>query len=170
MFDVPNVEIRNVIKSHSVRLWRDHREEISSIKKAITELISIDPSSSEVQCLRDRLNVLLTKYNFGVFIRSKVQDFNFDDKPSQYFFNKEKVRGKSKLIDKLIVKESAVCDFPSIMSSVVDFCSTLFPSDYVSDTHIDYFLCNLLIVFGGVRVPGGSDYSWGDSSCVEGNG
>lgn len=137
------MECKEIIKSHSTRLARERREEVNSIRKAMSSLFNSDPQSSTVKLLRDKLDDLLSEYNKGVYIRSKVRDFNYDDRPSRYFFNKEKKRGKSKLIRNLTVNGDNITDFPKIMSSVVDFYSDLFSDQPVSDTYIEYFLKDL---------------------------
>lgn len=116
--------------------------EISELKDRIARLLSSNPSSPYLQLCRDQLDSLLSLYNRGVFIRSKVKDFKFDDRPSRYLFNKETAKSAKKLFTSLTVNGSTVSDLPSTMS-VRDFYSGLFSDEPVSDTHIDFLLDNL---------------------------
>ena len=139
---------KNVIMKHSCIIARKKRENINLIEAELRILRGIEMQSPG-DCIQSilfqekALAKLLQEKVEGARLRAKLNQIDFDEKPSSYFFRREVSRGKAKTIEKLVVNDVSVSDQDGIKASCRTFYKDLFSSEPIDIATVNDFTDNL---------------------------
>ena len=97
----------------------------------------------QINSIRDQISDLQSKQMKGAFIRSKCNFFDFSEKPSKFFFVREKQRSDKKVIKQLVSDGKKLTDNASILNAFKEYYSTLFTEEEIDDDLMNEFLSNL---------------------------
>ena len=98
---------------------------------------------SQIKELEEEISSLLVNRAEGAKVRAKVDILDNAEKPSRYFYRRERSRQAKKLINKLVDSNSSYTSQEDIMNHVKEFYSNLY-----SECTIDWFIGWLLLQVG----------------------
>lgn len=128
-------QTKSLVINHAARLNAIRRAEIDDIAYKIRNL-SIEDEANEVEAA---IQTYLDKIKEGAKIRSKTMDLDNSEKPTSYFFAKEKKHNKKQFIKKLKVDNKVVEDPDEIVEACHDYFSELLSPKPIDESLWDSF-------------------------------
>ena len=94
---------------------------------------------SQIKELEEEISSLLVNRAEGAKVRAKVDILDNAEKPSRYFYRRERSRQAKKLINKLVDSNSSYTSQEDIMNHVKEFYSNLYSECTIDNSLVDYF-------------------------------
>jgi len=147
-WDILKKEIKTFVVAYCKRKSNVTRNLINSLRKKYSQLQKLsshDPKNyiDQVNCIREEITQLQEKYQHGAFIRSKCNFLDFSEKPSKYFYMREKDRSEKKIIRNLKLDGKDLSDNDSIINAFRNFYIDLFTKQEIDTDLMNEFLTDL---------------------------
>ena len=106
------------------------RAEMELLQGKIDNGIEILDNIDRLTEIKNNLNTIIEEKIEGVRVRAKIEKMELGEKPTKYFFKKEKARGKQKQINSLLTEEGdIITEKDEIMQEIENFYNTLYKSE-----------------------------------------
>ena len=144
-WDLGKVKIRDLATWCSIKLKQDKMKHIKYLE-TILEQTDENTDKVVVNNIRFRLRELYGEVGKGAEVRSRVQWFQEGEKPTRYFHNIEKCKGKSKTWDKIINNSGEIVTGTDDIQKVqMDYFKTLYTSQsHNIDSELQDKFCNVI--------------------------
>lgn len=137
--------VKRLIIIHSCRLAANNRRRLGGMESEVRVLQELElknpgQHAEEIIRLKQQIKNLIDEISEGAKIRSRAKYLDTEEKPSPYFFRKEKARGVKSTINELSVGDQKITDIKEIVEECKLFYERLYNSEPIDELAADYLL------------------------------
>ena len=150
-WDMFKENIKQFIIDYCKRKSRVKRSVYNQLSAEYRQLViseNLDPGqyTEQLIVLKKKIFDFENSMYEGAKIRSKANVLDCNEKPSRYFFQKEKERGKKKTIKRVVCDDTEFKTSEGIMSCFRNFYKKLFTTEGIDDVMADFFTNDLPVL------------------------
>jgi len=141
-WDTAKERFKRLLIFHSMRRADNTKAKVRDLERRIKELEEarahvLGGHEEHLFLLKKELLGLLDERAEGAKIRSRVKFWDAQEKPSQFFFRREKSRQEKATVKKLLINGEKVTDRKSILKETSNFYKTLYSMEPIDSDAID---------------------------------